>query len=291
MGCKPKPESAAPDLAIGGPERLLLFCVANDMDWQRAGVTGETVTAMVVQGLIERDSANRLTLTDAGRAALRAMQQRFELGPYQQTLAISKEIETQTDRGAAIIAAQVINEHLKALILARFKKLSRKEEKQLFETPNAPLSSFFARIEIAYALAVIADEDRSALHLIRDVRNAFAHRIEPLTFEHHDIAEMVRTRMDDKIKNTLSKASPRMLFIYRCTILMTHLGLAALGDIRIKQFEVSEQQYFKDFWSVLKALIVGPLIEAGPALSRLAAVAPSSTPDTVPVQSSPKKPS
>ncbi len=64
---KTKQESA-PALTI--PERILLFCVASGTDWERAGITGATVTTMVVRGLIGRDAGNRLTLTDQGRTAL-----------------------------------------------------------------------------------------------------------------------------------------------------------------------------------------------------------------------------
>ncbi len=59
--------------ALGVRERMLLFCVASGTDWQRAGVTGETVTALVVKGLLARDSVGRLILTEGGRAALRAL--------------------------------------------------------------------------------------------------------------------------------------------------------------------------------------------------------------------------
>ena len=37
------------------PERVLLFCVSSDTDWEHAGITGTTVTAMIVRGLIQRD--------------------------------------------------------------------------------------------------------------------------------------------------------------------------------------------------------------------------------------------
>jgi hypothetical protein len=35
-------------------ERVLLFCLASDTDWQRAGVTHTTAQHMMVRGLIER---------------------------------------------------------------------------------------------------------------------------------------------------------------------------------------------------------------------------------------------
>ncbi len=69
MAKPPKPDTTA----LGVRERMLLFCVASGTDWQRAGVTGETVTALVVRGLIVRDGKGRLALTDDGRAALRAL--------------------------------------------------------------------------------------------------------------------------------------------------------------------------------------------------------------------------
>ena len=52
---------------------MLLFCAASGTDWLHAGVTGENVTAMVVKGLLERDAAGAITLTDRGLAVLRAM--------------------------------------------------------------------------------------------------------------------------------------------------------------------------------------------------------------------------
>jgi hypothetical protein len=41
--------AAGADLSV--PERVLLFCVASGTEWERAGVVGATVTAMIVRGL------------------------------------------------------------------------------------------------------------------------------------------------------------------------------------------------------------------------------------------------
>jgi hypothetical protein len=65
-----KPTAADAPPALNIPERILLFCVASGTDWEHAHITGVTVTAMVVRGLIERDAGGRLTLTPQGRAAL-----------------------------------------------------------------------------------------------------------------------------------------------------------------------------------------------------------------------------
>jgi hypothetical protein len=60
---EPAKADRAPVLSI--PERILLFCVASDTDWEHAGITGTTVTAM--RGLIQRDPVGE------GRAVLAAL--------------------------------------------------------------------------------------------------------------------------------------------------------------------------------------------------------------------------
>jgi hypothetical protein len=55
------------------PERILLFCLASDTDWQAASITHATAQQMMVRGLIERHAATRYTLTEQGRAVLSAM--------------------------------------------------------------------------------------------------------------------------------------------------------------------------------------------------------------------------
>ena len=67
----PPQDPTASDLTAR--DRILLFCIASGTDWQRAGVTGETVTALLVRGLLVRDGKGQLSLTDDGRAALRAL--------------------------------------------------------------------------------------------------------------------------------------------------------------------------------------------------------------------------
>ena len=65
------PTEAAAALRVS--ERMLLFCVASNTDWKHPALPSEIVTTMVVKGLIDRDTAGALTLTDRGRAVLRAM--------------------------------------------------------------------------------------------------------------------------------------------------------------------------------------------------------------------------
>ena len=70
----PEPTPASIAAALTVPERLLLFCLASDTDWQAASITHATAQHMMVRGLIERDhAATRYALTDQGRAVLGAL--------------------------------------------------------------------------------------------------------------------------------------------------------------------------------------------------------------------------
>jgi hypothetical protein len=55
------------------PERVLLFCVASETEWERAGITGAVVTSAIVRGLIQRDPLGQLSLTKEGRAAFQQL--------------------------------------------------------------------------------------------------------------------------------------------------------------------------------------------------------------------------
>jgi hypothetical protein len=53
---------------------LLLFCLASNSDWRKAGITSPTVQLAIVKNLIDREeTTSRLSLTEHGRAVLAAL--------------------------------------------------------------------------------------------------------------------------------------------------------------------------------------------------------------------------
>jgi hypothetical protein len=67
----PSIDSIAAELTV--PERVLLFCLASDTNWVKAGVTHSTVQHLLVRNLVERDHATDFALTDQGRSVLDAL--------------------------------------------------------------------------------------------------------------------------------------------------------------------------------------------------------------------------
>jgi DNA-binding MltR family transcriptional regulator len=94
---------------------------------------------------------------------------------------VIKEIREQSDRAAAILAVSFLEDRLAALLQA-----------WLVDEPNVvskmfggsgPLATFSAKIDMGLLLGILEKSRHRELHLIRDIRNKFAHGLDALTFE------------------------------------------------------------------------------------------------------------
>lgn len=97
---------------------------------------------------------------------------------------IVDELEQQTDRGAAIIGAALVESLLRQSLESRMRLRTSSEKRtanRLFGTMG-PLSSFSAKIDLGVLLGLYPEEVRADLHRIREVRNQFAHEQEPRDF-------------------------------------------------------------------------------------------------------------
>jgi DNA-binding MltR family transcriptional regulator len=92
---------------------------------------------------------------------------------------IHEQLKEETDRGAALVGVAFLDELLERLLKSRM--LEGKTTEGLFEGSN-PLASFSARIDTAYSLGWIGPETHRELHLMRKIRNEFAHVHTPVTF-------------------------------------------------------------------------------------------------------------
>jgi hypothetical protein len=117
-----------------------------------------------------------------------------------QVAAFLDELKSQTDRGTAVIAAAVLDDLLEILLTARFIELGSDRHDGLFKRTGAPLSTFSSKIEIGFAIGVFSNEARLAMHLIREVRNEFAHRIEQISFDHPDVATKIEGRILPQVR-------------------------------------------------------------------------------------------
>ena len=98
--------------------------------------------------------------------------------------------ETESDRGAAVLAASYAENQL-GLYLKEFMTDKSLCEK-IFES-NGVLSSFSQRIDFAQAFGFLTKELCQELHLIRKIRNHFAHHPKNASFTSEPVKGWVGT--------------------------------------------------------------------------------------------------
>ena len=86
-----------------------------------------------------------------------------------------KELNRESDRGAALISAVMLDDLIERIILAFL--LDNKDTKKLLSGFNAPLGTFSARTLAAYSLGLISEQEYEECNRLRLVRNEFAHNV------------------------------------------------------------------------------------------------------------------
>lgn len=139
----------------------------------------------------------------------------------------------ETDRGCVLTAVAYLDHELGKLferILVQDDELT----KNVLEG-YGPLATLSARIELAYGLGYLAPKQRRDLHLIRKIRNIFAHRPSIITFD----CEEVSSRCQELYYNAFCENLPaRKKFI--------RVALGILAVIHVKIMKANHSPKAKD---------------------------------------------
>lgn len=101
---------------------------------------------------------------------------------------IIDKLHEESDRACAVLGVATLDALLENLL--RGSTLSD-SPKELYEGSGA-LATFAAKIDVAYSFGLISAEERHDLHLLRKIRNDFAHAVNHvLAFETRAVADRV----------------------------------------------------------------------------------------------------
>jgi mannitol operon repressor len=140
---------------------------------------------------------------------------------FQQLARFMNEFNKESDRGAALVAASMLDEQLQK-ILSNF-LVEGSESKELLVGFNAPLGSFSARVSAAFALGLIQENEFREINLIRKIRNEFGHGWEPVSFESGRVADFSRQLPWLGPSELEKESSLRERFNFAVAILLTDL--------------------------------------------------------------------
>lgn len=102
-----------------------------------------------------------------------------------------QHLEKESERGAVIVSASLIDEALEELMKTKLIPSPERDD-ELFVGSYAPLDRFSAKIDFAYRLGIISLSTRASLHLLRKLRNDFAHSALRMSFESSSVKNRIR---------------------------------------------------------------------------------------------------
>jgi DNA-binding MltR family transcriptional regulator len=100
--------------------------------------------------------------------------------------------------------------------------LSKEEGDRLF-VGSAPLSSFSAKIQVAYAIGLIGPKATHDLDRIREIRNAFAHAKVSITFDTDAVANTINGLHFRKLSADWNDLSTQMKFATVVRFMLVYL--------------------------------------------------------------------
>jgi hypothetical protein len=154
------------------------------------------------------------------------------------------ELHGQTDRGAAIIAVAILEEHLKQAILNRLMTIPTKISDNLFGV-RGHISGFQAKIDIGFCLGLFGKPGHHDLDIMRQIRNKFAHQAVPRSFHGEDIKPLcARLLLGYEHALTEKQKLPRNRFeIAFLTLAMMLWGISKLSGIRLRHVSTDHPEF------------------------------------------------
>ena len=101
------------------------------------------------------------------------------------------EFKGESDRACVILATALLDTALENLLRTYMAPCPSNRD-PLFDGANAPLATFSSRIDIAYRLGLVSSTFCRDLHLIRRIRNNFAHDVSGCAFEDSSVRDRVQ---------------------------------------------------------------------------------------------------
>ena len=100
------------------------------------------------------------------------------------------ELQSETDRGATILASVWIEKLLERKLVTLFTEGNSDARRKLFDF-SGPFSAFSSKILAAYCLGWIDSDIRHDIDLVRKIRNLFAHELHGLNLESPKVRRLV----------------------------------------------------------------------------------------------------
>ncbi|MGD8389187.1 MAG: MltR family transcriptional regulator [Desulfobacteraceae bacterium] len=172
-----------------------------------------------------------------------------------QMMRLLAEVNSESDRAAAILAAAAIDQRLTRLLVNLF-GAETSQSTSLFR-PDDPLGSLSAKIEILFRIGIIGTDLHRELHLLRKLRNKFAHSEELISFEKSPIRDFAaELNILDKIRDNPELNLPKENYSARERFIFSVIKILIYLEFLIetrKPFTHRGDEMIRDIVELIKA--------------------------------------
>lgn len=165
----------------------------------------------------------------------------------QELARFTTEFYKESDRGAALVAASRLDEILVSVLTAFL--IEGSVSNDLLNGRNAPLGTFSCRIDAAYSLGLIEENEYRELNLIRKIRNEFGHAWRDVGFDSAPVADLCRALTWLGPPHWEEGTVPRMRFNYAVVVLLT--------DLLWRERFVSKERRIQKVWPIKIRKVIG----------------------------------
>ena len=96
-----------------------------------------------------------------------------------------QEMQRESDRGAAIMGAALLEEGLRKLIEAALE--NKEDDQALFDDQGAPFYSLHAKTIAAFGMGLVDKQTKKDIDIVRGVRNQFSHALRAIKFSNEAV--------------------------------------------------------------------------------------------------------
>jgi hypothetical protein len=156
-----------------------------------------------------------------------------------------EHIQKESDRGAATMAAALLERALEDAIRKRLHDPGDGTADTWFEGINAPFRTFSAKISLGRALAIYPAEIEGHLIVIKNIRNAFAHGMIPIDFSHPALRRECLKLRARQIPEKEWIVPMKDTFANSCIVLARLLGMAEAAQVHVDEINAALERFKK----------------------------------------------
>ncbi|MGB6306438.1 MAG: hypothetical protein WBF89_01505 [Steroidobacteraceae bacterium] len=137
---------------------------------------------------------------------------RAQFGTEYETEAVVGDLDDESDRTAILVAATAIEDALEQALMQRMPALATDNDARVkVFGPEGTISTYSAKILIAYAIGILDRKARKEIDVVRHIRNACAHSRKSLSLQTPALADAIKGALGEDVVAKLRDQEPATL--------------------------------------------------------------------------------